>query len=126
VSSKVCHNSLCQLRNSVSLPWVIYYEAFYLQVVSSFSCIPVICPKLLLFLNPYLDEVITKWQKQDIAGIKLSKHQQLSTLLFADDQAIIADMEDNLQKAAHKLNQIITEYSLTISVVSVVVKALRY
>ena len=49
VSSKVCHNSFCQLENSVSLPWVIYYEAFYLHVVSSFSCTPVICPKLMLF-----------------------------------------------------------------------------
>jgi len=41
------------------------------------------------------------------------KYQQL---LFADEQIIIADIEDNLQKAAHKLNQIITEYGLTISV----------
>ena len=46
VSSKVCHNFFCQLDNSVSLPWVIYYESFYLHVVSSFSCTPVICPKL--------------------------------------------------------------------------------
>ena len=29
---------------------------------------------------------------------------------------LLADTEDNLQKAAHKLNQIITEYSITISV----------
>ena len=36
-------------------------------------------------------------------------------LLFAD-QVIIADTEFNLQKVAHKLNQIITEYGLTISV----------
>jgi hypothetical protein len=36
-SSKVCHNSFCQLGNSVSLPWVIYYKAFDLHVVSSFS-----------------------------------------------------------------------------------------
>ena len=36
------------------------------------------------------------------------KKQQLSTLLFADDQVIIADREDNLQTAAHKLNQITT------------------
>jgi hypothetical protein len=50
VSSKVCHDSFCQLGKSVSLPWVIYYEAFYLHVVSSFSCIPVICPILVLFL----------------------------------------------------------------------------
>ena len=52
VSTKVCHNSFCQLQNSVSLPWVIYYEAFNLHVVSSFSCILVICPKLVLFLIP--------------------------------------------------------------------------
>jgi len=52
VSSKVCYNSLCQLGNSVSLPWVIYYRAFYLHVVSSFYCIPVICVKLVLFLIP--------------------------------------------------------------------------
>jgi hypothetical protein len=37
-------------------------------------------------------------------------------LLFADDQVIIADTEDKLQKAAHKLNRLITEYGLTISV----------
>ena len=52
VSSKVCHDSFCQLGNSVSLLWVIYYEAFYLHFASSFSCIPVICPKLVLFLIP--------------------------------------------------------------------------
>ena len=28
VSSKVCHDSFNQLGNSVSLPWVIYYDAF--------------------------------------------------------------------------------------------------
>ena len=52
VSSKVCHDSFCQSRNSVSLPRVIHYEAFYLHVVSSFSCIPAVCPKLVLFLTP--------------------------------------------------------------------------
>ena len=49
VSSKVYQDSFCQLGSSVSLPWVIYFEASYLHVVSSFSCIPVICPKLVLF-----------------------------------------------------------------------------
>ena len=51
VSSKFYNNSICHLGNSVSMPWVIYFEAFYLHVVSSVSCIPVICPKLVLFLN---------------------------------------------------------------------------
>jgi len=33
-------------------------------------------------------------------------------VVYADNQIIIADTEDNLQKAAHKLNQIKTEYGL--------------
>ena len=49
VSLKVYHESFWQLGSSISLPWVIYFEAFYLHVVSSLSCIPVICPKLVLF-----------------------------------------------------------------------------
>ena len=52
VASKVCHDSFYQSGSSVSLLWVIYYKAFYLHVVSSFSYIPVICPKLVLFLTP--------------------------------------------------------------------------
>ena len=116
VSSRVYHHSCCQLVSSVSLPWVIYFEAFCLHLLIKFNNklskaveinkgIRQVCPLLPTLFNIYLDEIITKWQNQDITGIKLSKMQQLSTLLFADDQVIIADMEDNLQKAAHKLNQ---------------------
>jgi len=36
VSLNVYHDSFCQLESSISLPWVIYFEAFYLHVVSSF------------------------------------------------------------------------------------------
>ena len=39
VSSKIYHDSFCPSGSSVSLPWVIYFEAFYLHVVCSFSCI---------------------------------------------------------------------------------------
>jgi len=73
------------------------------------------CPLSPTLFNIYFDKIITKWQNQDITRIKLPKNQQLSTLLFADDQVITADTEDNLHKAAHKLNKIITEYGLTIS-----------
>jgi len=74
-------------------------------------------PRLLSFTYNvlYLGEIITKWQNQDITGIKMSKNQQLSMLLFADDQVIIADTQDNLHKVVHKLNQITTEYVLPIS-----------
>jgi transcription initiation factor TFIIIB Brf1 subunit/transcription initiation factor TFIIB len=39
-----------------------------------------------------------------------------ATLLFADDQVVIAEAENNLQKAADKLNRLITECGLTASV----------
>jgi hypothetical protein len=60
VSSKVYSDSFCPLDSSISLPWVIYFEAFYLHVVSSFSCILAICPKLVLFLTPLLYNCFTK------------------------------------------------------------------
>ena len=50
VSSEVCHDSFCQLGNSVSLSWVVCHEAFCLHVVSSSSCIPVLCLEPVLFL----------------------------------------------------------------------------
>jgi len=53
ISSKVCHDSFCLLGSTVSLSWIIYYEAFYLHVVSIFSCIPVICPKLVFIFNSF-------------------------------------------------------------------------
>ena len=40
----------------------------------------------------------------------------MSKLLFAYHQVIIADTEHNLQKAVYKLNQIITEYGLSVAV----------
>ena len=68
-----------------------------------------------LFIT-YSDEIKTKQQKEDIKGIPLPNNQQLLMLLFANNQVIISNTEDNLQKAAYKLNQIITEHDLTISV----------
>ena len=39
------------------------------------------CTLLPALLNTYLDEIITKWQKEDIKGIPLPKSQQLLTLI---------------------------------------------
>jgi len=36
VSSKIYHDPFCQLGSSISLPWVIYFEAFYLHVVGKY------------------------------------------------------------------------------------------
>jgi hypothetical protein len=65
------------------------------------------CPLSPTLFNICLDEILAKWQNEHMTRIPLSKNKLL-TLLFADDQVIISNTEDNLQRAAHKLNQIIT------------------
>jgi len=62
------------------------------------------CPISPTQFNIRLGGKITKWQKADITGVPLSKNKLLLTLLFADDQVIIFNTEDNLQKATYKLN----------------------
>ena len=55
--------------------------------------------------NLCLDEVIRKWLKK----LKTNKYFQeliFNTLLFADDQFIISDTEDNLQRAVYSLYNI--------------------
>ena len=47
ISSKVYHDSFCQLGSSISLTWVIYFEEFYLHVVSFRET----CQWLKFFLN---------------------------------------------------------------------------
>jgi hypothetical protein len=65
-------------------------------------------------VNLYLDEVIRIW----LLKLKLSKNFKeliFNTLLFADDQLIIADTEDNLQRAVYLLCSIFKEYNLEIA-----------
>ena len=62
------------------------------------------CPLSPTQFNIHLGEIITKWQKEDVTGIPLSKNKLLLALLFIDDQVIIFNTEDNLQEATYKLN----------------------
>jgi len=45
----------------------------------------------------------------------LKRNLYLNTLLFADDQVVIQDSEDKLQKSVYILNQICKDYNLKIS-----------
>jgi len=45
----------------------------------------------------------------------LKRNIYLNTLLFADDQIIIQDSEDKLQKSVYILNQMSKDYNLKIS-----------
>jgi hypothetical protein len=72
------------------------------------------CPLSPVLFNLYLDEVIRIWLKK----LKLSKDFKeliFNTLLFADDQLIIADTEHNLQRAVYLLYSISKKYNLEIA-----------
>jgi hypothetical protein len=61
-----------------------------------------------------LDEVIRIWLQK----LKLSKHFKeliFNSLLFAEDQLIIAGTEDNLQRAVYLLYSISKKYNLEIA-----------
>ena len=71
------------------------------------------CPLSPVLFNLYLDEVIVIWLQK----LKTSNHFKeliFNTLLFEDDQFIISDTEDNLQKAVYLLYNISKEYNLEI------------
>jgi hypothetical protein len=72
------------------------------------------CPLSPVLFNLYLDEVIRIWL-QKIRTSKYFKELIFNTLLFADDQFIISDTEDNLQKAVYLLYNISKEYNLEIA-----------
>ena len=64
--------------------------------------------------NLYLDEDYKKWLK-DLKTSKYFKELIFNTLIFADDQFIISDTEDNLQRAVYSLYNISKEYNLEIA-----------
>ena len=63
------------------------------------------CPLSPVLFYLYLDEVIRIWLKK-LKTSKYFKELIFITLLFADDQLIISDTEDNLQKAVYLLYSI--------------------
>jgi len=67
-----------------------------------------------VLFNLYLDEVIRKWLKK-LKTSNYFKELIFNTLLFADDQFITSDTENNLQRAVYSLYNILEEYNLEIA-----------
>lgn len=66
--------------------------------------------------NIYIDDVLREW----LTNTKhythdLNRQKYLMTILFADDQALIASDEDTLQRATYDLNRMTKKYNLSIS-----------
>jgi hypothetical protein len=66
--------------------------------------------------NIYLDDVIREWKTENNPEIWLKETAALNTLLFADDQIIIRESEDELQRSTFYLNNICKSYNLKVSI----------
>src|SRR6266576_2501227 len=53
--------------------------------------------------------------KDKTKGVKLAENEQLETMLFADDQAIFAKNEDDLQRSVFNLENIARKFGMKIS-----------
>ena len=69
----------------------------------------------LTLFNIYIDDLLRNWKHKADAGTLLKRNLYLNTLLFADDQVVIQDSEDKLQKSVYILNQMSKDYNLKIS-----------
>jgi hypothetical protein len=70
-----------------------------------------------ILFNIYLDDAVRQSQLKILhISDKLNKEKFIKTFMFADDQVIISDNEDTLQRALHELNKIILDYSFEISI----------
>jgi hypothetical protein len=65
--------------------------------------------------NTYINEIIKQWNEKYTTGIKISNDTKLNTILFADDQFVIANSEDNLQRGLHALHQTVQTFGTEIS-----------
>lgn len=72
------------------------------------------CPLSPTLFNLCIDEVNRDWQKE-MQTHYFTDVISLNIQLFADDQVVLADSEDNLQRAAYKLSNIANKYNLKIS-----------
>jgi retron-type reverse transcriptase len=72
------------------------------------------CPLSPILFNFYIDEVTREWQKE-LQTHYIIDNISLNTLLFADDQVVLADSKDNLQRAVYKLSTISNKYNLKMS-----------
>jgi hypothetical protein len=64
------------------------------------------CLSRILF-DLYMNKGLEIWRTYSPKGIKLTKNTEINTILFADDQILLAENEDELQRAVTNLNKVI-------------------
>ena len=68
------------------------------------------------FYITYINRFITEWKGEEIRVIKISRHKDIKTHLFADDQVTVTDSEDALQISVETLEKVPSKYGPKISI----------
>jgi hypothetical protein len=68
-----------------------------------------------VLFNIYINKIIQELKTLIKKGIELNNRKLVNTILYADDQILMATSEDDSQTMAHHLNVIARKYKMTIS-----------
>jgi hypothetical protein len=82
------------------------------------------CPLSPTLFSLYIEDIIRRRQIE-LKDTFYINNIEINTLLFANNQVILANSEDNLQRAIHRLNVISKDYNMRISTDKTKVLALR-
>lgn len=84
------------------------------------------CSLSTALFNLYLDDMLMEWNRQARTnGICIGRDICVNSLLFADDQALLAETEDDLQYNVHTLGKIAKTYNCRISTSKTEIMAFR-
>jgi hypothetical protein len=68
-----------------------------------------------ILFDIYMNKILEAWQKGEPKGIKLNNRCTIATDLFADDQILLAETDNDLQWSLYHLKEILKEYNMKIS-----------
>jgi hypothetical protein len=71
-------------------------------------------PSAILF-DIYMNKILEACQKGEPKGIKLNSRCIIVIVLFADDQILLAEIENDLQRNLYHLNEILKDFNMKIS-----------
>jgi hypothetical protein len=83
------------------------------------------CSLSLLLFVIYMNKIIQKWKVTRHGNIPINRNVNIDTMLFADDQVLLAKSEDDLQYSVHNFNNIASEFSTEINAEETRVMAFR-